>query len=1044
MYKLINLKEQSSDFEKRIREYWQGNGIILESMKFREKAPKFVFYEGPPTANGKPGIHHVISRAIKDTVCRYKTMKGYEVNRKAGWDTHGLPVEIEVEKALGLKDKNAIEEYGVEKFCQKCKESVFNYEKEWRQMTEMMGYWIDLDNPYVTLENYYIESVWWILNQFWNKGIIYQGHKIVPYCPSCETPLSSHEVALGYRDVEDPSVFVKFKAKDEENAYYLAWTTTPWTLISNVALVVNPSETYVKIRHNDEYLYLAKDCLTVIEGEYEIVKEMPGEDLSHREYEQLFQFIKPEQKAFYIATADYVTTEDGTGIVHTAPAFGQDDYNTGVKYELPFIQPVDELGKFTEEITDWAGQFVKDADKGIIRNLKDRELLYKRTQIMHSYPFCWRCDSPLIYFARSSWYIKTSEFKELMLEENRKIKWYPPFVGEKRFGEWLENNVDWAISRNRFWGTPLNIWICGECEYKHSIGSIEELKKIGKKKNGEKVPDDIELHRPFIDDIVIPCPHCEAKMTRTPEVIDCWFDSGSMPFAQWHYPFEREEEFETELFPADFISEGIDQTRGWFYTMLAISTMLKGRSSFKSVLVNDLILDKNGQKMSKSRGNSVDPVDLMQRYGADAIRWYLLAVSPPWVPTKFDTKGVEEVVNKVIGTLKNVYSFFATYANIDEYKTQEEGIDPSQFSADLDRWIISRFHSLVTEINYYNERYELTRSVRLLQDFILDELSNWYVRRARRRYWEMSLTQDKEDAYQTLFYLMVNVCKLLAPFAPFLAEEIYTNLTGNKSVHLTDYPQANPDYIDKKLEDEMGIIIDLVSLGRTARNTCQIKVRQTLQALYVPIEYQTTAQKMAELIKEEINVKEILFIEGKTSLVDYIVKPNFKTLGPKHGRYMKQISAVLEDADANQIVENLNKGEAYYISVEGNTIKIDEDDLVITYENREGFILESDKGKFVALDVRLTPELIKEGFARELVNKIQYTRKELEFEIMDNIEIAYQSDDEIAQVFQQFIDYIKNETLTVKIERFREKLPEMKQMDINGKEVWIAVSRVEK
>jgi isoleucyl-tRNA synthetase len=1044
MYKLIDMKEKSSDFEKRIREYWQEKGVVLDSMTFRENAPKFVFYEGPPTANGRPGIHHVISRAIKDTVCRYKTMKGYEVKRKAGWDTHGLPVEIEVEKQLGLNDKNAIEKYGVEKFCRKCKESVFNYEKEWRQMTEMMGYWIDLDNPYITLKNEYIESVWWILSQFWNKGIIYQGHKIVPYCPSCETPLSSHEVAQGYRDTEDPSVFVKFRAKDEKDTYYLAWTTTPWTLISNVALVVNPSELYVKIKHQDEFLYLAKDCLSVIEGDYEILNEMKGEELADLEYEQLFPFIEPEEKAFYIATADYVTTEDGTGVVHTAPAFGQDDYNTGLRYELPFLQPVDELGKFTSEITDWAGMFVKDADKGIIRNLKERNLLYKRAQIIHSYPFCWRCDSPLIYFARSSWYIRTSDFKELLLEENRKIKWYPPFVGEKRFGEWLENNVDWAVSRNRFWGTPLNIWICADCEYKQSIGSIAELMKSGKKKTGEPVPGDIELHRPYIDEIVLTCPHCQGLMTRTPEVIDCWFDSGAMPFAQWHYPFEREEEFEKELFPADFISEGIDQTRGWFYTMLAISTMLKGRSSFKSVLVNDLILDKNGQKMSKSRGNSVDPVELMLKYGADAIRWYLLAVSPPWVPTKFDPKGVEEVVNKMIGTLKNVYSFYATYANIDEYETSEEQIDPAQFTTELDRWIVSRFNSLVTEINYYNERYELTRSVRLIQDFILDELSNWYVRRARRRYWAMTLTKDKEDAYKTLYYVMVNVSKLIAPFAPFLAEEIYTNLTKKESVHLTDYPVANPDYIDKKLEEEMGTIIELVSLGRTARNDCQIKVRQTLQALYIPHEFKETAEKMAGLIKEEINVKEILTIDDKDQLVDYIVKPNFKTLGPKHGKFMKQISAILEDADANRIVANLNKGEPYYISTEGNTFKIDKDDLIITYENRDGFIMETEKDKFVVLDIRLTPELIKEGFARELVNKIQYTRKELDFEIMDNIEVHYSSDKELAEVFEEFADYIKNETLTLTIKRLPEPLPEMKKIDINGKEAYIGISKTGK
>jgi isoleucyl-tRNA synthetase len=1042
MYKSFDLKENQRDFEKKIQEYWEKEGIVLHSMNFRLDAPKFVFFEGPPTANGKPGIHHMMSRAVKDTVCRYKTMKGFQVSRKAGWDTHGLPVEIEVEKQLGLQDKIAIEEFGVKKFCRQCRDSVFNYEREWRNMTEMMGYWLDLDNPYVTLDNNYIESVWWILNQFWNKGIIYQGHKIVPYCPSCETPLSSHEVAQGYNDVEDPSVFVKFKAKGEDNTFYLAWTTTPWTLISNVALAVNAKEAYVKIKHQDEYLILAKDCLSVIDGNYEIEDEFPGEELADREYEQLFKYIEPDKRGFYIVTADYVTTADGTGVVHTAPGFGQDDYNTGLKYDLPVIQPVDEQGKFTEEISDWKGIFVKEADKGIIRNLKESGNLYKRTQITHSYPFCWRCDSPLIYFARSSWYIRTSEFRETMQEENRKIKWYPAFVGEKRFGEWLENNVDWAISRNRFWGTPLNIWVCGECDHKESFGSIKDLRERAKLKSGESIPEDIELHRPYIDEVVFACPDCGNEMTRTPEVIDCWFDSGAMPFAQWHYPFENSDIFERDLFPADFISEGIDQTRGWFYTLLAISTMLKGKSPYRSVLVNDLILDKQGRKMSKSKGNSVDPIELMEKYGADSIRWYLLAVSPPWVPTKFDHKGVEEVVNKLVGTLKNVHSFFATYANIDDYSIKESDIDLHQMTTELDRWIISRFNSLVTDVVYYNERYELTKSVRQIQDFIVDELSNWYVRRARRRYWALELTKDKIDAYKTLYYVLVNLSKVIAPFAPFLAEAVYVSLTEEKSVHLVDFPEVKPEFIDKNLEERMRVVIDLVSLGRTARNSCQIKVRQTLRALFIPEKYRDIASKMEDLIKEEINVKEVKFIESKDKLVQYSIKPNFKTMGPKYGKNMKSISKMLEAAHADNIVDNLKNGEPYYITVEGTDFKITEEDLIISYENKEGYVFESNKELYVALDVNLTPDLISEGYARELVNKIQFTRKEMGFEIMDNIEITFNADDEIQRVFTAYEEYIKAETLAVKIKQVSENTPEMKVWDINGKEVSLVISKV--
>ena len=1043
MYRSVDIKEKASTLEKRIRDYWQKKNTAQKSEDIRADAKQFIFYEGPPTANGMPGIHHVISRAIKDAVCRYKTMQGLHVKRKAGWDTHGLPVEIEVEKQLGLKDKKEVEDYGLEKFNNKCKTSVFSYEKEWREMTVNMGYWIDMENPYKTLTNDYIETVWWILNDFFKKGLIYKGHKIVPYCPSCGTPLSSHEVAQGYQETEDPSIFIKFKVKEEENTFFLAWTTTPWTLISNVALVLHPDKTYVKIKHNDEYLILAKARLEVIDGEYEIVKDFFGKDLEYEEFEQLFPFVIPDKKAFYIGLADYVTMDEGTGVVHTAPAFGQDDYDLGKKYNLPVIQPVDEAGKFTDAITDWAGVFVKDADKGIIRNLKERGLLYKRKQIVHSYPFCWRCESPLIYYARSSWYIKTSVCKQQMLENNRKINWFPTFVGEKRFGEWLENNVDWAISRDRFWGTPLNIWVCKECEKQESVGSISDLRKKGKMKNGSPVPENIELHRPYVDDIELECPKCKGKMTRTPEVIDCWFDSGSMPFAQWHYPFENKERFEKELFPADFISEGIDQTRGWFYSMLAISTMFTGKSSYKNVLVNDMILDKKGSKMSKSKGNSVNPIKLMDEYGADAIRWYLLAVSPPWIPTKFDEKGVVEIVNKFFGTLKNVYSFYVTYANIDKFDAAKYELTDEK-EAEIDKWIISRLNTLVADVTKNTDKYELTRAVRQIQNFVVDELSNWYVRRSRRRYWELKLTEDKKQAYLTLYQTMISVTKLMAPFAPFLSEEIFTNLTGRESVHLEDYPVSNSKVIYPELEKEMKTVIDLVSLGRAARNTCQIKVRQTLIALFIPEKYKSLVQRMENLIKEEINVKEIKYILEKDNFVKYEFKPNFKVMGPKYAKHMKGIAAALAQMDADSIIEKLHKGMDYYLEMEGSTFKLIEEDLIISIKDREGFVFETNKELFVALDTHLTSELIEEGLARELVNKIQFTRKEKNLEIMDRIKIFFLAENEIENVFLKYADYIKNETLTDSFHAVNEVQKDMIEWDINGRKVHLTVEKVKK
>ena len=1041
MYKPVDTKETSAALEKRIRDYWQQKDTAKKSEDFREGNQKFVFFEGPPTANGMPGIHHVMSRTQKDTVCRYKTMKGFQVKRKAGWDTHGLPVEIEVEKRLGLNDKKEIEAYGLEKFNHKCQDSVFSYEKQWREMTREMGYWIDLDHPYITLKNEYIETVWWILNDFYKKGLIYKGYKIVPYCPSCGTPLSSHEVAQGYRETEDPSVFIKFRMKNAENTYFLAWTTTPWTLISNVALVVNPQETYVKIKLNDEYLILAQARLEVIDEEYEIVEKFVGNDLEFLEYEQLFPFVKPDKKAFFVGLADYVTMEDGTGVVHTAPAFGQDDFDLGRKYDLPVIQPVDGAGKFTAEITTWKGVFVKEADKDIIRELKERNMLYKRKQVTHSYPFCWRCDSPLIYYARTSWYIKTSDYKEQMIENNKSIKWYPPFVGEKRFGEWLENNVDWAISRDRFWGTPLNVWVCPDCGALESIGSIAELREKGKLKNGESVPENIELHRPYVDEIELACPHCHGKMQRTPEVIDCWFDSGSMPFAQWHYPFENKERFEQDLFPADFISEGIDQTRGWFYSLLAISTILMGKSSYKACLVNDLILDKNGQKMSKTRGNTVSPMKLMEEFGADAIRWYLLAVSPPWIPTKFDERGVAEIVNKFFGTLKNVYSFYVTYANIDNFDATKFELS-NRKSAEIDKWIISRLNTLIGEVSTFMENYDLTKAVRALQSFVIDDLSNWYVRRCRRRYWAFELTEDKKEAYLTLYQVLVTVTKLMAPAAPFLAEEIFTNLSGKESVHLEDYPVVDQDVIYSQLEKEMQTVIDLVSLGRAARNTCQIKVRQTLGALYIPGRFQPLVQRMEGLITEEINVKEIKYIQEKDNFVEYEFKPNFKVMGPKFGKHMKRIASVLSELNANHVVDTLHQGKDYFLELDGSTFKVSEEDLIISIKDKEGFVFEANRELFVALDTTLTPELLQEGLARELVNKIQFTRKESGFEIMDRIKVFYLGDDEIADVFVNYAAYIENETLTDSFHRVQETHEDGTTWDVNGKEVWLSITKV--
>ena len=1040
MYKTIDLKESPRHLDERIRAYWNEHDLARKSESFREGKPRFVFYEGPPTANGKPGIHHVLARTLKDTVCRYKTMSGYQVKRKAGWDTHGLPVEIEVEKQLGLEDKKGIEAYGIEKFCEACKHSVWSYLNLWQEMTQLMGYWIDLENPYVTMHNSYIESVWWILNNFFERGLIYKAHKIVPYCPSCGTPLSSHEVAQGYKDIEDPSVFVRFKAKDEENTWYLAWTTTPWTLISNVALAVNADETYVKVLHQGQNLILAKSRLEVLGEDFEILSEFPGRDLERREYEPLFTFVPVEKKAWYIGLGDYVSMSDGTGIVHTAPAFGEDDYKLGKLYDLPFVQPVDGEGKFTAEVTPWAGQFVKAADKDIIRHLKETGSLFRREQIKHSYPHCWRCNSMLIYYARESWYIQTTKFRQELVGNNKKIAWYPAFVGEKRFGDWLENNVDWAISRDRFWGTPLNIWVCDDCDAKTSVGSIADLRARGRLADGNEVPEDIELHRPWIDSVELTC-SCGGKMHRTSEVIDCWFDSGAMPFAQWHYPFENSDIFETELFPADFISEGIDQTRGWFNSLLAISTLLKGVSSYKSCLVNDLILDKSGQKMSKSKGNSVDPIELMHTFGADAIRWYLLEVSPPWVPTKFDVEGIREINSKFIGTLKNVYSFYVTYANIDGFDAKAYPMD-WQRTQEIDRWIVSRLQTLIGDVRAWMEVYEFTKAVRAIQDFVIDEVSNWYVRRSRRRFWAMELSQDKIDAYRTLNQILVEVSKLIAPIMPYLAEEIFTSLTGGDSVHLADYPVQHQEFIDSNLETEMQLIIDIVSLGRAGRNECQIKVRQPLQTMFLPEKTRPVVERMFDLIQEEVNIHEVKYIAEDDDFVNYELKPQFKVMGPKYGSRMQSISKALAGVRAQEILAAFSASGTYELTLGEEKLLLLPEDIAVQIRPREGYVFQSKGSLFTALDTQLTPELVVEGYARELINKIQFTRKEQNFEIMDKIRVAWFGDEDIAGAFREYGDYIKSETLCEEILRLDSATAELSKVDINGKEVLLSVIRL--
>ena len=1003
-----NLSDQSvKETEAKIAKQWEEIDILQKSIDNREGGENFIFYEGPPTANGKPGIHHVIARTLKDSVCKYHVMKGKRVLRKAGWDTHGLPVEIEVEKQLGISSKPEIEAYGIDKFNEKCKASVFSYEKQWREMTKRMAYFVDLENPYITLDNNYIETEWWILNKFFKEDFIYEGHKILPYCPRCGTGLASHEVAQGYQEIKTNTVTCGFKLKDK-NEYFLVWTTTPWTLAANVALCVNPDADYIRAKSHGEVYICAKVLANKLLGEdYEILEEMKGSALEHVEYERLMDFLPVKKKAFFVTCADYVTTEDGTGIVHIAPAFGEDDYQVGRKYDLPVLKPVGEDGKYTD--TPWAGRFVMEdgLDVEIIKWLKDEGKLFKKEKVSHNYPHCWRCKTPLVYYAKPSWYIEMTKIKDRLIENNNGVNWFPDFVGEKRFGNWLENLNDWAISRSRYWGTPLPIWRCDDenCGCLESVGSRAELKE----RAIENIDESIELHRPYVDDVHLPCPKCGKTMTRVTDVIDCWFDSGSMPFAQQHYPFENKEAFE-EQFPANFICEGIDQTRGWFYSLLAISSFVTGKAPYKNVLVNDLILDAEGQKMSKSKGNSVDPFELFDEYGADALRWYLLYVSPAWTPTKFDVEGLKEVRSKFFNTLKNTYAFFALYAETDQ-------IDPSTFDVPMadrpiiDQWILSKFNRLVQEVTAEMDVYDLTKAVRKIQFFVNEDLSNWYIRRNRRRFWGSEMNEDKKAVYRTTWEVLEGLARLCAPFAPYISEEIYQNLTGAESVHLADFPVAQEGLVSEEVEAPMDLVRDLVSLGRSAREDAKIKVRQPLAEVIIHGEYEAILGDLTQLIKEELNIKQVVFENNLSEFMDYTIKPNFKVAGPILGKNVKLLGKAMANVDAGAMVEALNAGKAFPVEVDGQIIEVTEEMVDVRISAKEGFNVQTEGNRFVILDTSLSKELLAEGYAREFVSKVQQMRKNNGYEVMDHIHITYVAQGEFEEAMVEYDGFIKKETL---------------------------------
>lgn len=1035
MSKFEHLKTGSiAENEKAISAYWKEIDLLHQCVSQREDGKQFVFFEGPPTANGKPGIHHVIARTLKDYVCRYKTMQGYQVKRKAGWDTHGLPVEIEVEKRLGLNDKTEIESYGIEAFNKQCRESVFEYEGLWRDMTERMAYLIDLDDPYITLNDEYIESVWHILDKMHKEGYIYEGHKILPYCPRCGTGLASHEVAQGYKEIKSNTLIAKFKLVGKDNEYFLAWTTTPWTLASNVALTVSPTETYVKAKQGEEVYYLSKTLAPKVLGEdFEVLEEVLGTDLEYMEYEQLMPFVKPDKKAFFVLVGDFVTTEDGTGIVHTAPAFGEDDYNVCKKYNLPVLQPVNDEGKYVG--TPWDGRYVMEdgLDVEIIKYLGSENKIYKKEKVEHNYPHCWRCTTPLLYYAKPSYYIEVTKFKDKLIENNNEVNWFPDYVGEKRFGNWLENLNDWAISRSRYWGTPLNIWRC-ECGHETTIGSRKELKE----KAIETIDETIELHRPYVDDVHIECEHCKKPMTRVKDVVDVWFDSGAMPFAQHHYPFEHKDDFDG-LFPADFICEGIDQTRGWFYSLLAISTFMTGKTPYKNVLVNDLILDKDGKKMSKSKGNTVDPFALFDQYGADVLRWYLLYVSPPWVPTRFDVEGLKEVQSKFFGTIKNVYNFFVLYANTDEINPREFYVEPKD-RAELDCWILSKFNHLKQEVEQDLAVFEVTKVVRNIQEFVNEDLSNWYIRRSRRRFWETGLTEDKKSVYNTTYEILVELSQMIAPFAPYLSEEMYRNLTGNLSVHLSTYPVCDETVLDTALEEKMDLVKNLVTLGRASREKVKIKVRQPIQKVLVDASYEEIMGDLVPLMKEELNVKEVVFSSDLQQYISYRLKPNLPVLGRLLGAKMRFFQKELAQLDAKEVVESLHLGKEVTMNLDGEPFTLSEEHVLITIDSKEGFDVESNEGLFIILDTQLTDELIEEGFVREFISRIQQMRKANDYEMMDHIRIFYTATETLTKAIKNHAEFIKSETLADEL--VCEIKEGMKEETLNGEATSLFVERV--
>ena len=1049
MYNKVSTNLNFVEREKNTEKFWKDNHIFEKSMENRKEGPTYTFYDGPPTANGKPHIGHVLTRVIKDMIPRYKTMKGYMVPRKAGWDTHGLPVELEVEKLLGLDGKEQIEEYGLDPFISKCKESVWKYKGMWEDFSGTVGFWADMDNPYVTYDDNFIESEWWALKEIWNKKLLYKGFKIVPYCPRCGTPLSSHEVAQGYKSVKERSAIARFKAVGED-AYYLVWTTTPWTLPSNVALCMNPDESYIKVKAVDGYTYYIAEALAdkvlgglAEEGEkaYEVLETYKGKDFEYKEYEPLFDCAvdickKQGKKAYFVTCDNYVTMSDGTGIVHIAPAFGEDDAKVGRNYDLPFVQLVDGKGEMTKE-TPYAGMFVKDADPKVLTDLDAKGLLFDAPKFEHDYPFCWRCDTPLIYYARESWFVKMTAVRDKLIANNNTVNWIPESIGKGRFGNWLENIQDWGVSRNRYWGTPLNVWQC-ECGHMHAIGSRKELAEM----SGNPDAMTVELHRPYIDEITIKCPECGGTMHRVPEVLDCWFDSGAMPFAQHHYPFENKEIFEKQ-FPADFISEAVDQTRGWFYTLMAESTLLFDKAPYKNVIVLGHVQDENGQKMSKSKGNAVDPFDALQTHGADAIRWYFYTNSAPWLPNRFHDKAVTEGQRKFMGTLWNTYAFYVLYANIDEFNPMNYKLEYDKLAV-MDKWLLSKLNSVVKAVDENLGNYRIPEAARALQDFV-DEMSNWYVRRSRERFWAKGMEQDKINAYMTLYTALVTICKAAAPMIPFMTEDIYQNLVrsidkdASESIHLCDFPEVDEKLIDKKLEDDMEDLLEVVVMGRACRNASNIKNRQPIGNMYIKADFELS-QFYVDIIADELNVKNVTFTDDVRDFSSYSFKPQLKTVGPKFGKQLGEIRNALSSLDGNAAMDEVNATGALKLTLPSGEVVLEKDDLLIDIAQTEGYVSESDNKITVVLDTKLTPELLEEGFVREIISKVQTMRKEAGFEVMDKITVFAKDNEKVINILNANADEIKSEVLATDIVTGSTDGYE-KSWNINGEEVVMAVKK---